>query len=204
MNLDIETIEIAKTVALLHDIGRFEQYRKFQTFNDAKSENHAEIALRIITNQTWLKDYTSSEIELINKAILCHNIRALSGDLLPHEKFMAQLIRDADKVDILHVVLQNDIGHIMGLTNTETVYQIPEEIIEFFNIGKPVAIEHANTLNDFRLVRASWIFDLNFQPSFKIFKEREYIPRIFEKIPDSEKLHELENICMEYIHKKID
>ena len=34
LKLDKENIELAKIIALLHDLGRFEQIKKFKEFND--------------------------------------------------------------------------------------------------------------------------------------------------------------------------
>lgn len=41
LGLDKENIELAKIIALLHDIGRFEQIKKFDEFNDKKIEHAA-------------------------------------------------------------------------------------------------------------------------------------------------------------------
>jgi len=41
-------LAFAEVIAWLHDIGRFEQFDRYRTFADAESENHAQIALRVI------------------------------------------------------------------------------------------------------------------------------------------------------------
>jgi HD superfamily phosphodiesterase len=203
LKLDKKTLAMAETVALLHDIGRFKQYQKYQSFNDAETENHAEIAIDIIQEQSWIEDYSIQEKKIIRESILLHNVKKLPANLQPEVKFMAQLLRDADKIDILYVVLQSNIGHIMGLENDDSEYKISEAISDSFIQRKPVPIEYAQKLNDFRLVRASWIFDLNFKPSFICFKEREYIPRILGKIPNSEKLQRIHDICTKFMEEKI-
>ena len=38
LKLDKENIELAKIIALLHDLGRFEQIKKFKEFNDKNIE----------------------------------------------------------------------------------------------------------------------------------------------------------------------
>lgn len=203
LKLNKNTLVLAETLALLHDIGRFEQYRQYQSFNDAKTENHAAMAVHIMEEQNWLVDYSQNEKTVIKESILLHNVRKLPGDLSNDIKLLTKMLRDADKIDILYVVLQNNIGHIMGLKSDDTDYEVPESIAGYFEQRKPVAIEYAQKLNDFRLIRASWIFDLNFKPSFIRFKERNYIPRILEKIPDSEKLDRIYNICIDYLEEKI-
>ena len=46
MNLSDYELILAETMALFHDIGRFEQYAKYGTFSDIASENHAKLSLR--------------------------------------------------------------------------------------------------------------------------------------------------------------
>ena len=42
LNLEKEDIKLAELIGLLHDIGRFEQLKRFNTFVDKKSINHGE------------------------------------------------------------------------------------------------------------------------------------------------------------------
>jgi putative nucleotidyltransferase with HDIG domain len=41
-------LELAETIALFHDIGRFEQFKTYGTFDDRASENHATIGLKVL------------------------------------------------------------------------------------------------------------------------------------------------------------
>ena len=40
------------------------------------------------------------------------------------------------------------------------------------------------TLNDFKLLQIGWIYDVNFGRTFQIVRERGYLERIRESIPD--------------------
>src|SRR6185369_2428225 len=42
---------LAAAVALFHDVGRFEQYRRFGTFRDADSVNHAHLGVRVLMEE---------------------------------------------------------------------------------------------------------------------------------------------------------
>ena len=48
LELQKEDIELAELIGLLHDIGRFEQVKRYGTFVDYLSENHAEIGVKIL------------------------------------------------------------------------------------------------------------------------------------------------------------
>jgi len=50
LDLSSENLSIAEICALLHDIGRFEQYKRYRTFSDHKSKDHAELGVDVIQN----------------------------------------------------------------------------------------------------------------------------------------------------------
>ena len=48
INLDLENTYLAVLIAMLHDIGRFEQARIYQSFNDSKTVDHADLGVKIL------------------------------------------------------------------------------------------------------------------------------------------------------------
>ena len=58
---------IAEILGLFHDIGRFHQYKKYITFRDDLSENHAKIGTRIVEHSQILKDLNANERNIITK-----------------------------------------------------------------------------------------------------------------------------------------
>ena len=50
LKLSDEDIELAKLIALLHDIGRFEQIKRYDCFIDNKSIDHAILGNEILFN----------------------------------------------------------------------------------------------------------------------------------------------------------
>ena len=55
LRLSAEDLCLAETSALLHDIGRFEQYRCYRTFADYKSEDHAALGVKVIQTERALE-----------------------------------------------------------------------------------------------------------------------------------------------------
>lgn len=53
LGLDRENIELAKIIALLHDIGRFEQIKEFNEFSD-KNIEHAEFGVKVLFGEKFL------------------------------------------------------------------------------------------------------------------------------------------------------
>lgn len=66
-------LNMAEIIALLHDIGRFEQYRNYGTFSDHRSENHAELSLKIMKERNILHPFAPDVRELIYCSVRYHN-----------------------------------------------------------------------------------------------------------------------------------
>lgn len=83
LGLNNEEIELAKLIGLLHDIGRFEQINKYNTFLDRNSVNHAELGIKILFDDNKIRDFiqTNQYDNLIRTSILNHNYREISNDI---------------------------------------------------------------------------------------------------------------------------
>ena len=57
INLSKKEVDISKLIGLLHDIGRFEQYKKYKTFNDKKSVDHADLGVEVLRKDDYLRKY---------------------------------------------------------------------------------------------------------------------------------------------------
>ena len=47
-------VNLSKVIAILHDIGRYNQLKKYGTFSDAKSIDHANLSWQISRESSWL------------------------------------------------------------------------------------------------------------------------------------------------------
>ena len=74
MNLSDNQKLIAETIALFHDIGRFEQFIRYQTYNDPRSVNHCLLGLDVLHQEKTLDTVEQKERELIEKAIEYHGL----------------------------------------------------------------------------------------------------------------------------------
>ena len=105
-----QDIELAKIIGLLHDYGRFEQYRIYKNFIDLKTIDHADKSVEELFDKNEIVNFTNrtEDYDLIRFAIKNHNKLTIEDtDNQEYIKF-AKLIRDADKVDIMYV-LTNEI-----------------------------------------------------------------------------------------------
>ena len=75
LNMNDDEIFIAKMIGLLHDIGRFEQWKEYQTFKDFESIDHADLGVEILRKDNYLRKYIKEEKydNLILNSIKYHN-----------------------------------------------------------------------------------------------------------------------------------
>lgn len=100
-----EEILLAEVIGLLHDIGRFEQIKKYNSYDDSNNMDHADYGVFLLFEKGLIKDFWKNEkdYELIKFAIKNHN--KLTIPFIDDERIMkfAKLIRDVDKLDIIYI-----------------------------------------------------------------------------------------------------
>jgi putative nucleotidyltransferase with HDIG domain len=186
---------IAETIALFHDIGRFPQYAKYRTFKDSASVNHGLLGANTLLEQKVLDRLPARDREIIIDAVKFHNAFAIA-DIDDADKILfLKLIRDADKLDIWRVFIgfydstEEERPEAVGL-GLEDVPAYSEEIISHLRNREIISLSRLKTLNDFKLLQLSWIYDLNFTASFMMLSERGYIDRIAATLPQTDEIHD--------------
>jgi hypothetical protein len=174
---------IAAAVALLHDVGRFPQYRKWRTFRDSDSDNHARLAVEVIRAEQLLEVLPPEERLLIEEAVRFHNLLELPEQVKSPTRLFMRLIRDADKLDIWRVVLEqytlpaDDQASAVSL-GLPDLPEFTPACVESLMRKQVVRLEQCRVLNDFKLLQISWALDLGFATSYRLLVERDYIPEL--------------------------
>ena len=75
LGLDQENIELAKIIALLHDIGRFEQVKQINEFTDSREFEHANYGVKRLFADNQIRNFIENNKydNIIKKAIYNHN-----------------------------------------------------------------------------------------------------------------------------------
>lgn len=202
LNLTEEEIEIAKIIGLLHDIGRFEQWKVYNTFRDRESIDHADYGVEILTKDNYLRKYIEDDKydEIILNSIKYHNKYEISKDLDEKNKLFAKLIRDADKIDILYLRV---IGKLeIELDDNPLNDSIYDSLINKKSINR----KDLKTKTDRLGVSLGFIFDINYKESFKILREVKYFDKIIDIYKEKtnneklkEQLEEIRKVINNYI-----
>lgn len=170
-----EDADLAWLLGMLHDIGRFEQLRKFGTFNDAESVDHAKLGADILFQEGKIRDYVTEEAEdfLIEQAIRVHNAFRVPENMDTRVECLSHILRDADKIDILKVNVEVPLEEIYNTTTEELRHsKVSESVMQSF-------YEHHATLKSIKCTPAdhvvghiSLVFELVFKESLRIVKEQ--------------------------------
>lgn len=175
--------------ALYHDVGRFEQYLQYHTFKDRESCNHGLLGVRILKREGRLGAEVPAMRRLVLAAVGMHNRFALPKGTPEDVALVTNVVRDADKLDIMRVMDE----HLSapGPYNPTVVLQQPDDpsiaseaVLRAVREERVAAYADLRCLNDFRLLLGTWLFDLHFASSRRMFLEDGHARNLLRGIPD--------------------
>jgi putative nucleotidyltransferase with HDIG domain len=208
LRLDPSQALLAEAIALFHDVGRFPQYRDHKTFDDSISVNHAALGAKVLLENNVLSNLNKRDQDVIIRAVTLHNVFYLPEGLDDETLLFARLIRDADKLDILRVVIEY-FGQDEGSRAEAVALGLPdlpgysEEVLACLRRGEMAKKDMLTTQNDFKLLQLSWMYDLNFTGSLRMIRERNYIRTIAALLPRDEKVSGAIDIVHGYVEGRV-
>lgn len=204
LGLNDDELRLSEVIALFHDIGRFEQYARYQTFVDRQSEDHAKLGIKVLQRYGVLNGFDDVIKNLILRVINYHNRASLPQEETETCLFFAKLLRDADKLDIWKVV--TDYYHSNdGRRNGALELDLPDtpgisdKVYQDLINRSIVNVNHIRNLNDFKLLQMGWIFDINFKPTLRSVKSRRYLEMIRDVLPKSEEVRKIYTVIQTYL-----
>ena len=179
---------LGEVAALCHDLGRFPQYRDFGTFKDSESVNHARLSAEIMQGSDHLGFLSASERDSVITAVRLHNVYQIPDGLAAETEGVLRLVRDADKLDIWRIFIEyfrtppgeRPSGAGLGFPDLPTC---SPEVLATVMAGSMVQLSTLKSLNDFKLLQLSWVYDLNFPETFRLVKERGVLEGLAETLP---------------------
>lgn len=210
LKISSEDVELAKLIGLLHDIGRFEQIRIYNTFSDRDSIDHANLGVEILFKDNFIRKFIEENEydEIIYKAIKNHNKYNIEEGLNKKELLHAKIIRDADKTDIYEIYLEDMKNNENEIFNYDNLSKeiISDEVINYIEKNELVDRKYTKTNIDRYVSAIAFVFDYNFAKGLEIVKQKQYIQKLINKIKTEENkevIEKIKNNINEYINKKI-
>ena len=204
LGLSSKEVKLAEVIGLLHDIGRFEQIKKYGIFSDLKTGmDHADESCIYLFEQGHIKDFYEVEenYPIIEDAIRYHNKYEINKDINDKSLLFAKMIRDMDKTDIYQIVNEE-------FSFPFNKNDVSQKIIDCFNNKKQTFTKDIKTKTDNVYCHLAFLYDINFPESFEIIKKYNNIEKFFNiVIPNEEskeELNKLKESMILYINNRIE
>lgn len=183
LKLNKEQVELAELIGLCHDIGRFEQAKRYNTFNDKISFNHAELSAKVLFEENLIDKFKVDDKykQIIKLAVLNHNKAKIDDNLNEEEMLFAKIIRDADKLDIYYTICEYDFESIFWYADF-TCGPISKVIMDDFAEKHFIDYENIKNNADQIPIFYAYIFDLYFDFSMKFLKEEKYLEKFTDRV----------------------
>ncbi len=178
LNLSEEDIDVAWVIGMLHDVGRFEQLRRFNTFNDAISIDHANFGADLLFNDNLISRFVeeNTHYDVIEKAIRYHSLLNVPEGLTDKEQMFCDIIRDADKVDIFRACYETGMAVVYQVTEDELKRSvITPEVFDVFLQERTIPKSIRKTVADNLVGHAALNFELVYDKSRELTKEQGFI-----------------------------
>lgn len=189
IGLSDRQVDLAWLMGILHDVGRFEQIRQFNTFSDADSVDHANFGADLLFIDKLLDKFISrqnneindTEIKLLETAIRNHSSYRLPECLTEEEVMYCNILRDADKIDIFKVNFDIPLEDIYNVTTEQLVTEfVSEEVKKCFDEGHAVLRNIRKTAVDHLVGHICLMFELVYPISLQITREQGYLNRLLQ------------------------
>ena len=166
LGLEEDDSYLACIIGLLHDVGRFPQWKEYKTFSDSKSINHAILGAKMLFDEGLIKKFKLDESDyyLVRTAIENHSVYKLDENKLKDKVLLhSKIVRDADKIDILYEL---STPKIIGIKDDDS--KISEEVKNSFYKHEEIDRKEIKTVNDRVLMKFGFVYGLYFDYSKKI------------------------------------
>lgn len=183
-------VDVAWLCGLLHDIGRFEQIRRWNTFADARSTDHAALSARILFDEATpsgaprMRDYANdpSEDAPIRAAIELHSAYRLPAGLDGRTRLFCDIVRDADKVDILRTTSTSTPFDLFGATDDEfRASPVSPAALEGFYAHRCLLRNERSFPADFAVGFACFAFELVYPESVRLMADQGFLLKMLER-----------------------
>ncbi len=205
LRLSEEDRELAQLIGLLHDIGRFEQLKRYDSF-EPDTMDHAGFGVQILFTEGLIREFIEDGQwdPIIRTSIARHSDVKLEGIQDDRELLHARIIRDADKLDNCRVKLEDTIETILGVSAEEVgKTRISEEVLEQFKRKESILSSARKTKMDYWLSYLAYFYDINYKVSMELILEHDYVERLIQRIPYSdpqtrEQMEEIRDMLLQY------
>lgn len=204
---DAGQVAAAEATGLLHDIGRFPQFQRYETLVDAASVDHGELGRKVTAQLKLLASTDPHERSAILCGICNHNKRDLPAGAGSAALTLLKIVRDADKLDIIRTLTEiiknggfND--HPELLLNVDPDGPVNPALLDDIARRRTGSYSHMKSLADMQLMQVSWVYDLNYAPSFRLLLSRGLLEGVGNLLPATKEIAAILKIAENHAMEK--
>ena len=179
-NMDQEGIFIAQVIAALHDIGRFPQIQRYNTFIDDERYNHSIEGAKMLQEgflQQLLPE-TREYDEIVITAVKYHGLKDLPTEEVSKRTMThVKLIRDADRIDLFERST-NQFETMFSTIGLGKSKRITPEIKRLFADRQSISVKDLRSKIDLLTLRLGLIGQYEFLSALKLIEKKDYINRL--------------------------
>ena len=207
LGLSAHDVQLAEIMGLFHDVGRFRQYSLYKTFNDAQSEDHADLGLKVLAELPLMQQLAPEDDALVRFAIGNHNKKEIAPTEDRRAILFARILRDADKLDIYRVlapfIAPEHADEAPKFIKQTTEQNVSPKFVADFAAGKQADYRKLKTQGDRKIVRLMWVYDINFSWTLQRIVDRGYVDLIIRYLPPQPELQPGLKRLQAYIREKL-
>ena len=177
-------VDEAWLCGMLHDIGRFEQVRRYGTFNDGQSVSHAQVGVRVLFEEGRIRGFVDEGDGLdaaVRTAVATHSDYRLPTGLPVETRALCDVLRDADKVDILKAFCESDIVSVLNVPLEEVrASELSPAVLDAFYAHRTVLRDERRFPADYMVGYACFVYELVYPESLRIARDQGFVFRLFE------------------------
>ena len=170
-NWSTEDIDLAWLCGLLHDMGRFEQLRRWDTFKDAESMSHAALGVEVLFGEnpadapatTSIRDFIETD------------------EYDERTRRFCDIVRDGDKVDIMRTIADSTVDTILKVDEkTFLASHFSSPTLAAFDERRCVSRDEREEPADFLVGLICFMFELVYPASRALACEQGDIYRLLD------------------------
>ena len=204
LGLSDEEIEFNWLSGMLHDIGRFEQFRRYNTYIDAQSIDHAAFGADLLFGKERLIDRFTDDRSIddtLETVIRQHNRFRISEDVTGRTLTFCNILRDADKVDIFRVIIDTPMEELLGAPMSELVTAgVTPSVLKQILTHQAVLRSEIQTTADRHISHIALAFELVYPMSRQLTIEQGNLYKMFDFPTENDSMKE----ALTTIKKEVD
>jgi len=142
--------------------------------------------------------------QVVLEAVRNHNRLAVPETGSPASMFFSRLLRDADKLDIWRVAIdeyQGEQDHAFTRLDLPDTPGYQAAALQALDQGRMVSLGVLRNINDLKLLQLGWFHDLNFQPSFACVRERGYVETLLGLLPSDPEIERVGRAVRAFVER---